>query len=241
MPKLWTVVGITLATAGMVRAAEEKPAKIDLGGLRKVTADLTASADMYVFKVRMLPVHAFDAATNAELNREKARQYGLQALAKHLGESEVIVSGVQVADPAIDGKFYTLVVRVPRKGVEVVKKVQEPKPQGKDRPEQIAFASSFFTRKQDYLNTLGQLVKKLDVDIKRIEGKQEKAFFLAVADAEEHGTTNLKALSDEIQKDALLLSVEKEELLKAVAPHKDLLLDKLKALVKNYEEKKEKP
>src|SRR5205085_1289074 len=120
---------------------------------------LTITDTDYVIKVRMLPVQCFDLATNARLNREKARGLALQALAKHLSTkeaSEFFVSGVQIETVETDGRFYTLALRVPRDGVSLVR--DRVKPLARPAEDRIAFTSELFTRKKDYLNTVDQLM-----------------------------------------------------------------------------------
>jgi len=221
---------------------------IDLGGLRQAKAALTVTNTDYVVKVRMLPVHCFDAATNTRLNRDKARELALQALAKQLSTKEaveVFVSGVQIDNVGTDGKFYTLALRVPRKGVSVVRQGEAPPAkQGEDR---VAFTSELFTRKRDYLNTVEKLSVAVLADMKMVEAKAAKevtpteAFNLAIAAIEEQWVKNLENLGKEIKSDLLLLSVEQEELNEALDKVKTRMLGRLKEAVKKQAEKEKSP
>ena len=133
--------------------AADLTSTIDLGGLRQTKAVISISDSDYVVKVRMLPVQSFDAATNARVNREKARQLALQALAKHLSgkaSSDFIVSGARIDRVGTDGKFYTLNLQVPRQGVAVVQERDKAPPAAKQGQERVAFSSELFTRKRDY-------------------------------------------------------------------------------------------
>src|ERR1043165_9584979 len=107
----------------------------------------------------MLPVKSFDEATNARLNREKGRELALWALAKHLSDKESVefyVSGAQIEKGGTDGKFYTLTLRVPRKGVSLIGTEEKPSAK-KQAMERVAFSSALFTRKRDYLDTRDKL------------------------------------------------------------------------------------
>ena len=66
--------------------AEEQVIK--LGGIRSVTATILDSDETYRITVEMLPVKAFDPATNKRLNLIKSRAYAALALAKHLGTAK---------------------------------------------------------------------------------------------------------------------------------------------------------
>src|SRR5947209_1266583 len=80
------------------RLAASEPSALELGGLRKVRTSIAVVADDYRIEVRMLPVTTFDKATNARLNRDKARTFALVALAKHLGGGKdmgLLISGTE--------------------------------------------------------------------------------------------------------------------------------------------------
>ena len=73
---------VTCCSWGTLVAEEQV---IKLGGIRNVTATIVKSDETYRITVEMLPVKAFDPATNKQLNLTKAQVYAARALAKHLG------------------------------------------------------------------------------------------------------------------------------------------------------------
>jgi hypothetical protein len=225
------------------RAAEKKT--IDLGGLRRVQAEVQVEGDDYVVRTRMLPVSCFDAATNARLNRDKAELYSLQGLARYLSrakDTHLDVSGARVTATGRAGKFYTLVLRVPRAGVKVVRA-------GPGRPvappakavRRLAFTDSFFTRKRDYLHTLERLAAGLAADLRGAERRAAEAekgregFPLAVAELEERGEDNFKKLRAEVSADKLLLTVEKDEVLGDLGRRRARWLKSLGDAVRRHE------
>jgi hypothetical protein len=243
--KFRTVSSLFLfVSAASVLAAEEKPGKIDLGGLRQVRATITLAEEEYVVRVRFLPIRCFDKVTNTTLNQENGRFYALQSLAKHLSDKdnvELTVSGARVEATAIDGKFQTLVLRVPRLGLEVAQ-VGGKGNTTLTKPERVVFSSTFFTRKRDYLHTLDDLAKQIEIDLDALP-KEGGSFELAVAKVEDKALSNLDALEDEISRDKLLLTIEKDELLDAIRQREHTAVNRLKEIVKRHEVKalKEKP
>jgi hypothetical protein len=239
------MLGLVLTTCAF-GVANDETSPIDLGGLRQVTAFLTISDIDYVVKVRMLPVQTFDAATNARLNREKARGLALQALAKHLSRKqtvEFVVSGAQIETAGPDGKFYALTLRVPREGVSLVRETETCPLPAKRGQERVSFDTSFFTRKRDYLNTLEKLAAALSSDLQKVARKKTTggSFALVIAEIEERGATNFENLGKEIKADTVLFSLEQEELSGALAKHQERLLEQLKAAVKKHEAEEESP
>ena len=246
MVRFLAVLG--LAPAVFSSVAADATSAIDLGGLRQAKAVLTVTDAEYVVKVRMLPVECFDAPTNARLNREKARELALLALAKHLSAGEAAefsVSGVQINGVGTDGMFYTLALRVPQEGVSVVR--EREKPPAKHGEDRVAFTSELFTRKKDYQNTLEKLTAAALADVQTAEEKPaedaapREAFGLALAEIEERGLKNLENLRKEIQADVLLLSVEREDLDAALDEQKVRIQKQVKEAVKRHEAKEELP
>ena len=71
----------------------------------------------YRIAVEMLPVKAFDPATNKALNLSKGRMYAAQALGKHLKASSLTIRGLEIRESGTGGKSFRLVAVVPRDGV----------------------------------------------------------------------------------------------------------------------------
>jgi hypothetical protein len=226
----------------------EKEVLIELGGLRQVKATLSTLLGEYRVEVRMLPVKSFDPSTNGQLNRDKARVFALQALAKHLSDGPkvgLVVRGAEVIDTGRDGKFYTLTLRVPKKGVLQEPKESQPpvKPSKVEKTgvERIVSASALLTREQDHLDTLQRLVDTTTTTLETIckkapiAGDKDRPFFVAIAEVEERSEANLKNLAKEVEGDDLLLSVEKAELLQVIEERRVGVLQALKEAVGNRE------
>ena len=90
--------------------------------MRNVTATVSESDDAYRITVEMLPVRAFDPATNKALNLSKGRMYVAQAMGKHLKAGSLVIRGLAIEENGISGKFFRLVAVVPRDGVSVTAK-----------------------------------------------------------------------------------------------------------------------
>jgi len=236
--------------AVVAQAADEKSeaVTIDLGGLRQARAVVTVAEGDYLIKVRMLPVRCFDDALNAELNRDKARELALQALARRLSGKpfvELAVSGARVEKAGPDGKFYALTLRVPSDEVTLVRAGDKPpaveRTERKAGVDQVLFQSEFFTRKRDYLNTLEKMTAVFTADLRTAETTAKtrppnNAFFLAVAELEERCEKDFEGIGRDIKADRLLLDVEKEEAAKVLSEQKRQVLDQLKEAVKRREE-----
>ena len=95
---------------------------INLGGSRNVTATILKSDESYRVTVEMLPVKAFDPATNKQLNLTKAQVYAARALAKYLGtgkSSGLIIHGLEVRESGTSRERFRMVAEIPKKGVTV--------------------------------------------------------------------------------------------------------------------------
>jgi hypothetical protein len=237
------LVPLAAARAVGPPAAEE----IDLGGPRRVKASVGTSPGEYVIKVRLLPVHVFDPATNARLNREKGREFALLALARHLeGEKAeaITVTGARVTETGTDGKYFTLTVRVPRSGVALAGEAKSPP--GGGNAERVAFSSALFTRKREYLLTLRQLAASVEGDLRataRAAGKKDcpgKAMSEAVAALEKQARANLRKLAAEVRADLLLLTLEQEEVLRALEREQARLTGQFREALRPLKKKKPK-
>ena len=84
-----TAMSLAACRPGSVRGEQV----IRLGGVRNVTATVSESDRDYRIAVEMLPVRAFDQATNKALNLSKGRMYAVQALGKHLRAGSLTSGG----------------------------------------------------------------------------------------------------------------------------------------------------
>jgi hypothetical protein len=247
-------LGITLALAvtlpPLARGAETQVATLDLGGPRRVKAELAITEDDYIIAVRLLAVRSFDSSTNARLNREKARRFALLALARHLtgsktGNHEMTVSGVVVDGSGLRAKTYWLTLKVPITNVRLETTAatnpasDEVPPE--DGTEHLPAAKGLLTRRQDYLDTLQDLLvaysDRLKASLAKIgEAAPGEVFYVEVADIEEAGIESLEQLQADGKADKLLLTIEQEELEKAIEKQKEALLELLRAAVQGVEE-----
>ena len=207
------VIGV-LALTGPAAAGADGPAVLDLGGVRRVTATVARDADAWVVAVKMAPVRCFAGPTNDALNREKARAFALQALAKRLSADHpvgVTVRGVSIDRAGPEGDVYALTLRVPVAGVAPA---GEAKPSTAGTAERAVFTSALFARKGEYATTLDQLGRLLAEDLARAErGDSGSPPVEAVGAA---GRAAFQSLADDVGADPLLLTVEKEGLLASV-------------------------
>jgi len=235
------VAVVVLIVAGAVVATEE-PAKVTLGGPRRVEARISTVGDDYRIEVRMLPVQAFDAAINDRLNREKARTYGLQALARFLSgkdAAEIVVSGVRVIEVGTEKPFFTATLVVPRGKVALVAVGQPPAQPAAgtaEKSERVLFASALFTRKHDLERTLDQLVELLLAELRQVE-QNDETFDESIAELEEKADKAFDAFRKEVQQEKLLLRIEVQGLLTRTDKQQERLLESLKAAVARREAK----
>jgi len=226
---------------------------IELGGLRHVKAKLHSASNEYRITVEMLPVSCFDAATNNQLNRDKAKMYGLQALAKHLSDKpkiQMVVSGVEIVGKSSDAKFFTLTLRVPKDGIRLEESDNKPalkqSAEDKNKAERILLSPELLTRKQEYIDTMNRLTNEImtaseALDKLPLETEENmRQVLIAIADLEEKSESNLAKLLQECDSDLLLLTVEKRDLIKETKIHHDKVLLRLKEAVRKTEPKSEK-
>ena len=255
MTRSLLMVGFFLALApGVSAAADDKVRTIDLGGPRQVKAEIISGEADYVINVRMRAVRVFDATTNDELNQEKARQYALQALARHLSNKKTVrltVSGAVIDTARLEKGTYLLTLRVPRGGVALLS--EEEKPAENPRIERVTFSSALFRARRDHEDTINRLASALAANLREAEKKagdtdeEQQAFRESVERIEKRGRENFDALADTVKSDLLLSSVEmfgkpseRDELLAAVEQQKQRLRELVKAaLQKHVKDKKE--
>jgi hypothetical protein len=195
----------------------------------------------------MLPVKSFDPATNAPLNRDKARSLALRALARHMSdkpEVHMVVSGSQVTTAGLEGDVFTLTLRIPRRGLTVVpaedRRGKVEKTTATETTQHISVPSALLTRKQDALDTLECLVRESECGLKACREAAAKqgrgqAFYLSIAELEDRAEANLNNLSAEVNTDTLLLKIEKEEILRSIQVRKERMLVSLKEAVQEFE------
>jgi hypothetical protein len=236
---------------GAAPPAARPEATFELERLRQVRVEVEQSQGNYLLHARMLPVSAFDEATNARLNRDRARQCALMGLARHLaggGKAQFEVAGARVVRTGRQGKLYTLTLSAPQAGVKRVEGrgalplLHEPgKPVRLD-----PFAASFFTRKSDHLLTLAQIAFALAEDLREASKKVGKdapsarAFLLRVAELEERADRCFDKVRAEVKGNRLLLELESEEVLAELKRQREAWRQALAAAVRPYDPPEEK-
>jgi|GEM_PF-5663540 len=238
----------------IVTSAFSDEVRIELGGPRKVKADVSVVGDAYIIKVRFLPLHSFDAATNRDLNRKKGRIYGLQALARHLskqGTTRLSVSGAEILRDGNEGKSFAMTIRIPQKGVSVItgqtqtntdSKPSDNKPNGS-----VAFDASLFHAKQEYTNTIQELDDLFWDRLQELEKQSHLAesFPKAVNMLRDDELIRLDCVAKEVEKDRLLSDIdgfdepsERRSLLKLIDKQKEAVRDHSLAAIEIYTQEK---
>jgi hypothetical protein len=248
-------MAMLLATCSSGGACGEQV--IRLGGVRNVTATVSESDGAYRIAVEMLPVRAFDPATNRALNLSKGRMYAVQALAKHLEASSLTIRGLEIRENGTSGGSFRLVAVVPQDGV-VVRAKASPTAHVKDKTTAIvsrppavastsvrdeirlvadATAAEFLNRKADCFDTIVRLQETLSEEGESLERQSLKpdAFYDSVENLEERAETAFKALARQVDNDNLLLSAEQDELRPALRKAHAEVLESLKAAVARFD------
>lgn len=249
-----SIVVVWLLVVGTVKVRGDEPVVVSLKGVRQVEVTIGGDRDTFAVAVRMLPVRSFDKATNARLNREKARTYGLQALAKHLNHeaeaSRATVSGTEIVSTRLEGRFFELTLRVPRDGISVTKlpadSTTAKRTTKAKRSEDVVSSSSLLSRSGDLRSTIEQLGDLFESEMKSLNVMKfdsETAFELAVVELEERTETQFRQLESELRADKLLLSDERAELLREGNAACKKCLQHLRTLVEEHDlaNKKETP
>lgn len=212
----------------------EDPKTIELGGPRKATAIISQADDAYELEVSLIPVRCFDSGMNRRLSQEKARSYATEALLRHLGggkRQSATVSNVEIIEAGIVEARFVLVMRVPRKSVQLTD-AKDVKPTTKS-PE-VNLRRSLLKAKDDYQETLEIVTQTLTADLPKSNSKLPE-FYQGVSDAEELGVTRLTSLGKEVKADRWLLTTEREELLRAITVEEERFLSRLRDLVEEVE------
>ncbi len=255
---LTSVMAILLATCWLGPAWGQQV--IRLGGLRNVTATVSEPDDSYRIAVEMLPVRAFDLATNKALNLSKGRMYAAQALGKHLKAESLTIRGLEIRENGTSGTTFRMVAVVPRDGVSVgagASDTREPHKTIGDssRPPAVASTSrqheirlaadattaDFLNRKSDYLDTIVRLQEAMSEEGESPERQSLKSenFYDSIGSVEERADAAFKVIAGQIDDDNLLLSVEREELRPLLKKSHVEVLKVLKSAVARFDQRQE--
>ena len=233
-----------------------------LGGVRNVTATVSEADGNYRIAIEMLPVKAFDPATNKALNLSKGRMYAAQALGKHLKAGNLTIRGLEIRESGTNDGSFRLVAVVPRNGVAVTVKgtpTAQVQHKGTDTPagpsvmdstsrqHEIrlvadATTADFLNRKADYLDTIARLQEALSEDGDSPESQSLKPadFYDSIVSVEERAEAAVNAIAKQIDDDKLLVFLEQEELHQAMKKAHSEVLESLKAAVARFDQQQEK-
>lgn len=228
-----------------------EPVVVRLNGVRQVEATIHDDGRAFEVTIRMLPVRVFDVATNARLNRDKAKAYALQALARHASPdrkpARMTLRGVEVIAVGQDGKFFNLTLRVPCEGLVFfpaspvsksmsTDEVEAVAVRGRDQPiEEVTPSSSLLSRRGDLLATVEQLTNIFDGGLRVLDSTSfdsEQAFDFALVDLEEETASRFDRHELDVTKDQLLLTEERAEILRATQASRKHCLKQLQAIAK---------
>jgi len=249
--RLWQPLAcVLLCFAGVARAEV-----IRLGGPRDVVVGVEDVRRGFSVTVEMRPVSCFDAATNARINRSKARLYGLTGLGKSLDiDPDRLAAGCNISGVEVDttpqiAERYRVRFFVPETGID---EPNQPIAVNSDSTAADAptspprHPSQLFTCVNDYAITIAELKAAYDERLAEVETKATADG--AEALVEEHvkaagqvlENLNLEAkaaftaVGQEFATDLRVLTVEKESLekiLTAARTEFDASMDKACARV----------
>ena len=187
-----------------------------IGGPRDLVVVFESNSEDYRLTIQMTPVSAFDEGTNMELTRLKSRAYAISFLGKQLSKSENTVAQknkvLQVENvvvkvlPRMAGKS-SILIRVPRDGIAWVKKAALSSNIASPIPSAFSNASSLLSRKSDLEQTMSTIHQRYFIFYQKESDLSDRRFL--AFDTYERLMERLKNI---IQKDRLLVGVEREEL-----------------------------
>lgn len=229
----------------------QEPTEIVLGGPRKVVASIETDPDSFLITVRMRAVQCFDATTNRRLNQQKANLMACRALLVHLKgrkpnqTQRIEVGNTRIVCSSLKGDLFEQIIRFPTENVVVEVPEMSPKTEARDRQPQPESPSdiqkgNFFSRKQDYLDTLETLNNSIVQDLQMLRGESPSPgktdhFYSRIADFEEAQVTRLAGLRREVKADRLLLNMEQEEIFAQINRRETEILHELSEIVKSWE------
>jgi len=233
-----------------------KSQKIELGGVRKVTAHVEHTNNTYHCTVSFLPVHCFGSSLNRRMNQKKGRVYASKALAFFVGVRQGRVS-IKHLSPKTQlkrkGRFVTLQYTADSVKAmdaptpkEAAKKKQPPKTPSANQPKQKKEMSPHNANRQtivtldndpsllsyltDYQTTLRDLKLLIESSINALSLKEtnsQEDLDLSIAEVEASAQESLDQLSLKITEEKLLLSLEKKELGTSLEQARQQFLKKL--------------
>jgi len=216
-----TVLALAVNIPGHMAAAADLT-EYRLGGARNAMVRIQQAGDKLKCEVLFVPVKAFVAAKNRELNRGKARLYCLRALGSWASaeKSQIIeVVGLTTIGPAMEGEnLYTQSYEVHVGDVNGGKKMPTNNTPTSGVPDAVDVenevmvsvgARGLLGRAADYIDMINQIANDLIIGI-HIPNSPERD--LLVAEKEDEVYALYESCWREVSADTLLLGEEKKSL-----------------------------
>lgn len=251
------VFAVFLACTASASATEQDQARVvEFVGFRKATAVILSDDTGYTVTAEMTPVKVFDDASNTAVNRRLLMGIALRGLVNLLSDEPVTLT-VTAATP---GKITMaedrcqLTIRIPIDGIEV-----QPLDESPDTPSRnssgndtvrdgapllasgpLGVGPDLLARKQEYATLVGELadVWKGEVDVLQEAAMDGVEVHLVTgATIANRVSDNFLALSAEIQRDLMLLSFERQELLEQMRSQEQRLIETIHSAAGDAETK----
>jgi hypothetical protein len=219
----------------MLRAADSQ--EFRLGGARDAKVHIEYADQRLRCDVSFLPIKAFGASKNRELNLTKARLYCLRALVIRSGaatDQNVEIDGLTIIGAGrMDGIRYSQIFELPSDNLKltggtVVKKADpqtELKPGADTRIRLKADRKSgLLSRAADHKEMIDQIAVEL---ANMINDSPKPDLDIWVADNEDKIICLFQSCSREVSSDNLLLKIEKEKLLAHINEKRTALIREL--------------
>ncbi len=220
----------------MVHAAE--PEEYVLGGARDARVRIEHADRKLRCSVSFLPVKAFGAPKNRELNRIKARQYCVRALITRIGAARgqgVEIDGLTIVDAGrMDGIRYLQTYEVPAANVRLAgdsaAKKTDPQIESESGNDKKAGLNAggkggLLSRATDHQDMIDQIANDLECGI--VISKRPDLDIL-VASKEEEILGLFEGCLREVSSDNLLLKIEKDRLASYISEKRSALIRILK-------------
>lgn len=222
----------------------------NLGGIRKVNAVVHHDQEGYQCEISFVPVACFTPATNRKINLSKSREYATRALGKAAGitNGTVTVVKLSVSQPlAVNGPTATIKYKAENVVIPTastpLKSTAKPHPALQTNQDATSgHLATDDTKEKSLLSCIDDMRSTLlELDVSLVEEiatlKSGSNFDDAVADLEQKGVDDYELLKAETQKEKLLLSTEKVDLLAEINQKHNAFLNRLAAAYTALEHK----
>lgn len=219
----------------MLRAADSE--EFRLGGAREAKVYIKYADQRLRCDVSFIPVKAFGASKNRELNLTKARLYCLRALVIRSGaaiDQNFEIAGLTVVGAGrMDGVRYSQTFELPLKnlklaGGDVEKKADPQKEFKPDVGTEVRLkadqTSGLLSRAADHEEMIDQIAVELT---NTINDSQNPDLDIWVADTEDKIISLFQSCGREVVSDNLLLKIEKEKLSAHINEKRSALIQEL--------------